>query len=115
MHGEKRLQKLTACVKRKVHTHVVIMKQQLNRYSKPLFVVPTDPVMLMVKNLINHTTVWRVFRKHLCNHNCYNTSQKVTNTESVAECWIQFLIMELILPGRFSEEASFQTFSLINE
>jgi hypothetical protein len=55
MHGEKkRIQKLTACVRITVHAHLVLMKQLLNRCSKPLTVVPTDPVMLMVKNLISH-------------------------------------------------------------
>ena len=55
MHGEKkRIQKLPACVRITVHAHLVLMKQLLNRCSKPLFVVPTDPVMLMVKNLISH-------------------------------------------------------------
>jgi hypothetical protein len=51
-NGEK---KLAACVTIKVHTHLVLMKQLLKRCSKPLLVVPTDPVMLMVKNLISHT------------------------------------------------------------
>jgi hypothetical protein len=55
-NGEKKhLQKLAACATIKVHTHLVLMKQILKGCSKPLFVVPTDPVMLMVKNLISHT------------------------------------------------------------
>jgi hypothetical protein len=50
-NGEK---KLAACVTIEVHKHLALMKQVLKRCSKPLFVVPTDPVMLIVKNLISH-------------------------------------------------------------
>jgi len=59
MHGEKkRIKKLPARVRITVHAHLVLMKQILNRSSKPFSVVPTDPVMLMVNKLISHKQLW---------------------------------------------------------
>lgn len=59
MHGEKKcIKKLPACVRITVHAHLVFMKQILNRCSKPLSVVPTDPVMLMVKKLTCHKKLY---------------------------------------------------------